>query len=238
MNQITASPILAAPPSDEFVPSWASLCWYEGCALLNMTAFTLGFSYRKEGQHHVPKTGPLLVLANHQSFLDPMAAGLACPRQLIYLARKTLFRNRYFTRLIRSLNAVPIDQEGVGKEGLRTIIEQLQRGRAVLVFPEGERTLTGRMYAFKPGIHLLIKRTLAPILPLGIAGAYEAWPRWRNYPMPAPLFWPSGTGTIAVSVGRPLDPRPYAEMPREQALAELFTEIDRVQRRAERLRRR
>ena len=238
MNQITVPPTRLTLPPDEFVPTWASRCWYEWCALMTMTTFTLGFSYRKEGECRVPKTGPLLVLANHQSYLDPVVVGLTFPRTLIYLARKSLFRNRYFTWLIRSLNAVPIDQEGVGKEGLRTIIEQLQRGRAVLVFPEGERTLTGRMNPLKPGIHLIIKRTGATILPVGIAGAYEAWPRHRPFPSLAPLFWPSGKGTIAVSVGRPLDARRYAEMPREQALTELFHEIDIAQRRAEKLRRR
>src|SRR6185436_3601001 len=105
-------------------------------------------------------------------------------------------KNPLFAALIRSLNAVPIDQEGIGKDGIRTILEQLQLGRAVVVFPEGERTPDGRMLPLKPGIHLLIKRTQAPIVPVGIAGAFDAWPRGRRFPMPAPLFWPAGKGTI------------------------------------------
>ena len=58
----------------------------------------------------------------------------------------------------RIVNCVPIDQEGVAKEGLKTIMQQLQAGRAVLVFPEGERTVDGLVHELKPGIHLLIKR--------------------------------------------------------------------------------
>jgi 1-acyl-sn-glycerol-3-phosphate acyltransferase len=85
---------------------------------------------------------------------------------------------------------------------------------------------------------LLIKRTQAPIVPVGIAGAYDAWPRWRTLPTPAPLFCPSVTGAIAVVVGKPLDPRRYAEMPREAALQELHAKIAEVHARAERLRRR
>ena len=212
--------------------------WYRFCHVVQSHTFTLGFSLRTEGGSHVPPAGPALIVANHQSYVDPVVIGLAFPRQLIYLARKTLFRNPVFSWLIRSLNAVPIDQEGVGKEGIRTILEQLQLGKAVVVFPEGERTLTGRMNPLKPGVHLLIKRTHAPIIPVGIAGAYDAWPRTRRFPIPAPLFWPAGKGTIAVSVGRPLDARRFAQMPREQALAELHQEIDAVQRRAEKLRRR
>src|SRR5687767_272938 len=98
-------------------------------------AFTLGFSLRLQGQHNMPSSGPALVVANHQSFLDPLLVGLAAYRPLVYLARKTLFRNRYFGAMIRHLNAVPIDQEGIGKEGIRTILEQLQLGKAVVVFP-------------------------------------------------------------------------------------------------------
>ncbi len=217
---------------------WGARLWYNFCHVLQSHAFTLGFSLRTEGGSNVPRSGPALIVANHQSYLDPVAIGLASPRQLIYLARKTLFRNPIFSWLIRSLNAVPIDQEGVGKQGIRTILEQLQLGKAVVVFPEGERTFTGHMNPLKPGVHLLIKRTYAPIIPVGIAGAYDAWPRRRRLPTPAPLFWPAGKGTIAVSVGQPLDARRFAEMPRAQALHELFHEIDAMQRRAEKLRRR
>ena len=120
---------------------------------------------------------------------------------------------------------------------IRTVIDQLQLGKAVLVFPEGERTLTGSMQPLKPGVHLLIKWTKAPIIPVGIAGAYDAWPRWRSYPIPAPLFWPPNKGTIAVSIGRPLDANRFASLPRARALQELFDEIEAVQRRAEKLRR-
>jgi len=94
------------------------------------------------------------------------------------------------------------------------------------------------MQALKAGIHLLIKRTQAPIVPVGVAGAYDAWPIWRKYPIPAPLFMPPGAGTIAVSVGRPIDSRRFGAMDRDESLTELFGEIQEMQRKAERLRRR
>src|SRR5262245_2125718 len=130
-----------------------------------MAGFTLGFSYRFAGTAHVPKKGPALVIANHQSFLDPWIVGMAVKRPLTYLARKTLFRNRLFAAMIRSVNAVPIDQEGVGKEGIRAVLEALEKGQAVLVFPEGSRTPDGVMHELRPGIQLLIKRARAPIVP-------------------------------------------------------------------------
>jgi 1-acyl-sn-glycerol-3-phosphate acyltransferase len=86
-------------------------------------------------------------------------------------------------------------------------------------------------------VYLLIKKTQAPIIPVGIAGAYDAWPRQQKLPMPAPLFLPPRTGTIAVSVGEPLDSRRYMELPREQVLLELHQELQKVVKSAERLRR-
>jgi 1-acyl-sn-glycerol-3-phosphate acyltransferase len=212
--------------------------WHEFLYLPYHMAFTLGFSMRLQGQRNMPKTGPALLIANHQSFLDPPIVGLVARRPLVYLARKTLFNNPYFAALIRSFNAIPIDQDGIGLDGIRAVLEQLRHGKAVLVFPEGARTPDGEMHPLKAGIHLLIKRAQAPIVPVGIAGAYHAWPITRSYPIAAPLFLPAQEATISVCMGKPLDSRRYAELPREQALQELFDKIHVEQLRAEKLRRR
>jgi 1-acyl-sn-glycerol-3-phosphate acyltransferase len=195
------------------------------------------FSLRIEGGQHIPRTGPALLIANHQSFLDPILLGLCTSRPLRYLARRTLFKNPFFSWLIRALRAVPIDQEGVGKEGLRTILAELQAGEAVVVFPEGERTRDGRTVPLKPGVHLLIRRTQAPIVPVGIAGAFEALSRTARFPTFAPLFLPPRRGAIAVAVGRPLQAAHFAAQPRDQALGELLVELQMLQARAEELRR-
>src|SRR3954471_21386485 len=129
---------------------------YETAYYTSATALTLGWSLRTEGREHMPASGPALIIANHQSFFDPVLIGVSTRRHLCYLARKTLFANSFFSWLIRMLNAVPIDQEGVGKDGIKTILGQLKLGQAVVVFPEGERTLTGSMNPLKPGIQLLI----------------------------------------------------------------------------------
>jgi 1-acyl-sn-glycerol-3-phosphate acyltransferase len=210
---------------------------YEIGYWLSRVALTWGFNYRYEGGHHVPRTGPALLLANHQSFFDPSIAGCAFRRHLCFLARKTLFRNRYFGALIHRLNAVPVDQEGVAKDGLKAILEQLKAGQAVLVFPEGERTSTGEIQRLKPGILLLIKRLSAPIVPIGIAGAFDALPRTRHWPKLSPFFFPSTGADIAVSIGKPIRAERYKDMPRDQVLIELREELMRAKERAERLRR-
>jgi 1-acyl-sn-glycerol-3-phosphate acyltransferase len=219
------------------VRGWLSYLWYEFWYWLCFVGLTLLFSLRMEGRRRLPRRGPVLIIANHQSFLDPVLVGLAGPRHLCYLARKTLFKSGFFGALIRSLNAVPIDQEGVSKEGLRTIVQLLEQGEAVVVFPEGTRTPNGELQPLKPGIQLLIRRTKAPVVPVGIAGAFHALPYWKKVPKLAPLLMAATRSTLAVSVGDPLDTQRLAGLPREQLLAELLEELRQVQERAERLRR-
>jgi 1-acyl-sn-glycerol-3-phosphate acyltransferase len=226
-------PPATSPP----LPPRLQALWHEAVSLTSMALLTLGFSLRIVGRHNMPQTGSALVIANHQSFFDPVLCSLASRRQLVPLARKTLFRNRFFAALIRSLNAVPIDQDGVGKEGIRTIAEQIRLGRAVCVFPEGNRCDDGAMQPFRPGIHLLLKKAPAPIVPMGIAGAFDAWPRSRKFPIPSPLCFPASRRTIAVAVGEPLDSRRYAELPRDVAMQELFDKVQDMQRFAEKSRR-
>jgi 1-acyl-sn-glycerol-3-phosphate acyltransferase len=214
-----------------------SYLWYEVNYWLSLMVMKLAFSLRTEGQENVPSSGPALLIANHQSFLDSVPIGLAARRHLVYLARLSLFRFRVLAWIMRSLNALPINQEGFARDGLKAILEQLQAGRAVLIYPEGERTWDGKMQALRPGIHLLIKRVDMPIIPIGIAGAYEAWPRSRKLPRLAPLFWPARKGPIAVSIGRPIPSSRFADQPREQVMNELFEELQRAKDQAERLRR-
>jgi 1-acyl-sn-glycerol-3-phosphate acyltransferase len=216
---------------------WLSYVWYETAFWTTAAGGILGYGVRTEGAHHVPRTGPVLVIANHQSFLDPVLVGLAARRQLCFLARHSLFENAGFGWLIRSLNAVPVNQDGFAREGLKTTLEQLRSGRAVLVFPEGERTEDGQIHPLRPGIHLLIKRVKMPILPVGIAGAYDAWPRRRKLPRLAPLFLPARHGGLAVSVARPLDSADLSRRPREEVLSILFKELEKAHAQAERLRR-
>ena len=197
----------------------------------------LGFSLRAAGRHHVPKNGPVLVISNHQSFLDPIIVGVASRRRLTALARKTLYENPAFAWLLRGLGAAPIDQEGIGIEGLRVGLHILEQGKALLVFPEGSRTEDGNLQPLKPGIQLLIKRSQAPVLPVGIAGSYDAWPCWRHYPIPAPLFLPPTKRCIGVSYGQMLDPCRLAGLSREALLELLTAELRKAHDQAERIRR-
>jgi 1-acyl-sn-glycerol-3-phosphate acyltransferase len=200
--------------------------------------YVIGFSLRVAGRQHLPRRGPTLIIANHQSFLDPVGVGLGVPRHIHFLARKTLFRNPLFGRWLRVVRAVPIDQEGVGKEGIRNVIRSLNAGHAVIVFPEGERCEDGVMHPLRPGIGLLLSRVRATIVPAGIAGAYAAWPRHTPYPVFAPLFQPATRRTVAVVYGKPRDSATLEGLSREEVLTVLHDDIAAAVKQAEALRRR
>jgi 1-acyl-sn-glycerol-3-phosphate acyltransferase len=154
------------------------------------------FGFRAYRAERIPAHGPVVLLANHESHFDPVLIGVSSRRRLSFLARKTLF-NGPFGLLIRSLNAIPVDRDGVGISGLREIIRRLKEGEATLVFPEGTRSPDGRLGELQPGFCILVRRAGATIVPVGIGGAFEVWPRNRSVPR---------FGRIAVHVGRPISP--------------------------------
>jgi 1-acyl-sn-glycerol-3-phosphate acyltransferase len=203
------------------MPPWVKDRWWDLGKTTCFYAMTGLFSLRTQGAHHVPRAGPVLALSNHQSFLDPILVGLAIPRYVRFVHRQSLKKNRLLAWVMASLRAIPIEHKGFSREGLQATLDSLAAGNCVGMFPEGERTYDGSVQEFKPGIALLLKRVSAPILPVGIAGAYAAFSRHRSVPRLGPLFLRPNDATIAVSVGRPIDPARFAKASREEMLGEL-----------------
>ncbi len=175
----------------------AKRLWYRliqrGCQLVGVVAFQVRYT----GRENIPAEGGVLVISNHQSHFDPALIGLGCPRQMNYLARDTLFHFAPFRWLIRSLDAIPINREGIGLAGIRESLRRLKRGEVVLIFPEGTRSPDGRIAPFRPGFTALAVRSKAAILPAAIEGANLAWPRHQKLP---------GLGRICVHYGKPILP--------------------------------
>ncbi|MFO0852610.1 MAG: (d)CMP kinase [Gemmataceae bacterium] len=141
---------------------------YNGLYWTAFYGFTFGWGLRAVGRDNLPRTGPALLLSNHQSFLDPFMIGVAARRRIAYLARSNLWDNRIIGLTMTQFGAVPIDR-GFGRDGLASVAAGLDRGRAVLMFPEGERTRTGQLQPLKAGVSLLFKRVSCPIVPVGVA---------------------------------------------------------------------
>lgn len=138
-------------------------------------------------RERVPLTGPVILAANHASYLDPPLVGCPLPREINYLARDTLFTLPVLGSYLRALNAVPVDREGGGGTGLKAILDRLQAGNAILLFPEGTRTSNGRLLPAKSGIGLTVIKSQAPVVPVRIFGTYEAYGRRHKWPRPHPV---------------------------------------------------
>jgi 1-acyl-sn-glycerol-3-phosphate acyltransferase len=125
----------------------------------------------------------------------------------------------------------------MGQAGIQAVIDALGLGRCVLMFPEGERTSTGEVQPLKPGVALLVKRVTCPIVPVGIAGCFQAWNRFMKLPKLSPLLLPPEPSTMAITIGKPIDPIRYKGQPREWIVEDLHREIVEQFNAAERLRR-
>ena len=143
------------------------------------------FRLEGRGTEHVPAQGPVLLVANHSSLLDPPLVGGVAPRQLSFMAKAELFRVPMFGALIRRLNARPVRREGADAGALRTALRVLQEGGVLLMFPEGTRGPEGALREPKPGAAMLAVMSGAPVVPVFIEGSGRAWPRGRTLPRPA-----------------------------------------------------
>lgn len=140
--------------------------------------------FRVEGLENVPRTGPLIVAANHVSFADPPAVGCAMPRPVRFMAQAGLFRPPLFGPLIRKLGAFPVHRGEADKAAIRRALELLEEGWALLIFPEGTRGDGERLGEANRGVELLAKRSGAPILPVGIVGTQRWLPKGAKVPRP------------------------------------------------------
>lgn len=159
---------------------------------------------RVTGEELVPRHGSFVLAANHQSMLDPVVCGIAArDRPFTYIARDSLFRFKPFAMLIRLCGAVPIER-GRGDSGaIRTALAELASGRALLLYPEGTRSLDGRTAECRPGVVLLARRAKVPLVLMAIEGASDAWPKDRSRPF---LH-----GALEVEIAPPISPEALQE---------------------------
>lgn len=154
------------------------------------------FRLEAVGRELVPATGPVLIVSNHVSVLDPPLVGGSVPRPIYFMAKEELFRIPLFGRLIRSLNARPVRRDGSDMRALKGSLALLQEGRAILVFPEGTRGVEGEPpRAGRPGVGMLAVLSGAPVVPVYVSGSGAALPRGRALPRP---------GKVRVTFGPPL----------------------------------
>ena len=163
---------LETPADSPFVRGglWVSL------QVVIQAFFVVWLGYRATGHRRLEEEKGALVLANHQSFLDPIAVGLPFRRPISFLARHNLFHAPVLGWLLERTHVMPINQQSPGTDSIRDMVRRLHNGWLVGVFPEGTRSATGAIGDLKPGFAAVLRRAKLPVYPVGIAGAYHALP--------------------------------------------------------------
>lgn len=154
------------------------------------------FRPRFEGVGNVPREGPVVVLSNHQSFLDIPLITHAVPRHVCFVARDTLMESRIVAWLLRTTGAVLVKRGAPDRAALRDMVAHLERGDLLAIFAEGTRTTDGSVGEFRAGALLAARLAKATLVPCGIRGAFEALPRHAKVPRPR---------RIGLRFGEPID---------------------------------
>jgi 1-acyl-sn-glycerol-3-phosphate acyltransferase len=140
-------------------------CFVQG--LVNIFLFPFVW-VRTKGKKNLPKKGAFLLCSNHRSNLDPVLLALRSPRNFHYMAKEELFRTPGFAQLIKFLGAFPVSRGKDDQKALRTAMNFLRDGQAVLMFPEGTRSKTGKLGSGKSGAALIASHTKVPVIPTAI----------------------------------------------------------------------
>ncbi|HSW10754.1 MAG TPA: lysophospholipid acyltransferase family protein [Bacillota bacterium] len=146
---------------------------YRFCLLIFRAIWPFIFRWHYTGVEHVPATGPGLICANHRTWVDPVALGLACPRQLYFMAKSELFRFPPLKWLLPMVGAFPVRRGEPDRAALRHGFQLLADGKLLGMFPEGTRSSDGRLRRAEPGAALLAVKSGAVMVPAAIIGDYR-----------------------------------------------------------------
>jgi 1-acyl-sn-glycerol-3-phosphate acyltransferase len=150
------------------------------CRLFSRAYFRIEF----EGVENVPREGPVILAANHESYADPIWLSLPFPYPLRYMTWDQVFKVPLLGGLIRALGAFPVKIEAGDRGALRTALAHLRAGETLVIFPEGGRTRTGELMPFKPGVIRLALDAGAAIVPVTILGGFRAFAPHHWLPRP------------------------------------------------------
>jgi 1-acyl-sn-glycerol-3-phosphate acyltransferase len=172
--------------------------FYAFCHIIGGPLLKVLFRLEVKGRDNIPKRGGVVLASNHASFLDPPAVAIASPRQLHFLAKENLFKVKVLSWFVRKTNALPISRERMQMSIARKSLEILRKGGALLLFPEGTRSSTGKIAEGKRGVGLIATKANVPVVPVFIKGSGKALPinkRWIT------------SHKVRVIFGKPLYPK-------------------------------
>lgn len=169
--------------------------------------FRFGHGLEVTGQDRVPRADGCILASNHVSFIDPPVLGAACPRRIVFMARRDLFRHALLGAFMRGVHVIPLARGEADLSAIRSAVERLRGGDLLAIFPEGTRQLSGRLGTAKRGVGLLAATARVPVIPVFVSGTFQAMPphaRWLQrgkirvaFGTPIPYTEPSSSGSAA-----------------------------------------
>lgn len=180
--------------------------------------FAILFRFRTSGRELVPD-GAMVLVSNHQSYLDPVAVGLAMPRPVYFIAKEELFRIPVFGWYIRKLHAFPIKRGVADRQVMKTALKHLRQGRPVLIFPEGTRHRDDGLADGFPGAAFIAYKAGVPLVPTAIKGIGDVFPPGTRFPR-----FPR----VSVAFGKPItvDPSIDKRQAIDETMERLMSELD------------
>jgi len=156
----------------------------------------LFFRIRIIGRENIPREGGVIVAANHSSYLDIPLLGYSIGRRADYMGKKELFNIPILSTIFRRLGGFPVDRNRFDRTALREAIRRLESGRVLVIYPEGRRSMDGKLQPGKPGIGIIVKMSGKKVVPAAIQGTEKAMP---------PGKWMIRPAQVTIRFGRPLD---------------------------------
>ena len=180
---------------------------YSSARFMMRGALRLFGDWQVEGRECVPPKGPLIVVSNHQSNMDPPMIMASLPRRVQFMAKRGIFNGPVLSFLLKAYGAFPLNRDGGDLQAIQWSLKMLDNGAAIGIFPEGTRS-PGGMRKGIPGIAMIALKSGAPILPVGMTGTERTGPPWQ-------VAIP--TGAFRVKIGQPFSlPTIEGRVSREQ----------------------
>ena len=220
-----------APADDRFLreldkrKTIQSVVFFALMKLIYLAArLTCGFTVR--GRRHLPSRGPYVISPNHQSYIDSFLVVAALPfrvfRQLFFVGASEYFETPFMQWIARMANIVPVDPDANLVRAMQAGGYGLRRGRVLVLFPEGERSIDGTVKTFRKGAAILSRHLGVPIVPAAIDGAWDVWARNRPFGWRSLAPWSRARVILEFGAPRPRSGDDFAaetERLRESVLA-------------------
>jgi 1-acyl-sn-glycerol-3-phosphate acyltransferase len=174
------------------------------------------FDLKVIGRENVPRSGPVILASNHVSYLDPILIGVSVSRRLNFLAKEEIFKNPLFSWLLKKLQTFPVSRERAGPSAVRNALRLVEKGKALLLFPEGTRGDGKSLLKAKNGIGVIAGRSGAVIVPVYLEGSQKILPRGSRWVRLHP---------VTVYFGPPLPPNSSSSFAREAGKKKAYGEV-------------